>query len=65
MRIQDTELYQNLMGPKHWFIFDWLKYLDEDECTPAKMAAAGFYACGGTQEPDLARYKTQNCKTLI
>ncbi|XP_023320669.1 baculoviral IAP repeat-containing protein 5 [Eurytemora carolleeae] len=30
-------------------------FSDEDECTPPKMAAAGFYACGGIKEPDLAR----------
>jgi len=24
-------------------------------CTPARMAEAGFYACGGSNEPDLAR----------
>jgi len=25
------------------------------DCTPARMAEAGFYACGGDNEPDLAR----------
>lgn len=24
-------------------------------CTPARMAEAGFYACGSEQEPDAAR----------
>jgi hypothetical protein len=29
--------------------------LDEDKCTPQKMAEAGFYACGDAREPDLVR----------
>jgi len=34
---------------KHW------PFSEEDKCTPQKMADAGFYACGGSKEPDLAR----------
>lgn len=30
-------------------------FSEEDKCTPRKMAEAGFYACGDTREPDLAR----------
>jgi len=30
-------------------------FSEEDKCTPERMAAAGFYGCGGSKEPDLAR----------
>ena len=30
-------------------------FKDDCFCTPEKMAEAGFYACGGENEPDLVR----------
>jgi len=30
-------------------------FSEEDNCTPERMAEAGFYGCGGSKEPDLAR----------
>jgi len=37
----------------HFNFGNWM-FLEE-ECNPIKMARAGFYACGGTEEPDLVR----------
>ena len=34
---------------KHW------PFLDDCDCTPLRMANAGFYCCGGNREPDLVR----------
>ena len=34
---------------KHW------PFKEDCACTPERMAEAGFYACGGETEPDLAR----------
>eukprot|EP00092_Neocalanus_flemingeri_P107193 GFUD01137578.1.p1 GENE.GFUD01137578.1~~GFUD01137578.1.p1 ORF type:complete len:145 (-),score=28.64 GFUD01137578.1:187-621(-) len=33
----------------HW------PFTDDCSCTPERMAAAGFYCCGGENEPDLVR----------
>ena len=30
-------------------------FMSDCSCTPDKMAEAGFYSCGGNNEPDLAR----------
>ena len=30
-------------------------FMEDSACTPEKMAEAGFYACGGENEPDLVR----------
>ena len=30
-------------------------FMSDCSCTPQKMAEAGFYSCGGDNEPDLAR----------
>jgi hypothetical protein len=34
-------------------VFVYVK--EKAKCTPAKMAEAGFYACGDAREPDLVR----------
>ena len=30
-------------------------FMSDCSCTPQKMAEAGFYSCGGNNEPDLVR----------
>ena len=30
-------------------------FMSDCSCTPLQMAEAGFYSCGGNNEPDLAR----------
>eukprot|EP00088_Acartia_fossae_P037445 TRINITY_DN38620_c0_g1_i1.p1 TRINITY_DN38620_c0_g1~~TRINITY_DN38620_c0_g1_i1.p1 ORF type:complete len:146 (+),score=25.29 TRINITY_DN38620_c0_g1_i1:37-474(+) len=50
--VNDKEMifYENrLKSFKLW------PFSSTDTCTPERMAAAGFYACGGSSEPDLAR----------
>ena len=35
--------------------FKMWPFTEDCSCTPEKMAAAGFYCCGGENEPDLVR----------
>ena len=47
---------------KHW------PFKEDCSCTPEKMAEAGFYCCGGENEPDLVRCyfcrKVSSCHPL-